>query len=86
MRSAADYYCDKPARLKIGNCERTPWCPKRPIAPDAGAALNASMPAPADRLVIALAQIASIVGDIDGNLARLRARARRGRRRSAPIS
>ena len=31
------------------------------------------MPAPADRLVIALAQIPSIVGDVDGNLARLRA-------------
>ncbi|THD42302.1 MAG: NAD+ synthase [Bradyrhizobium sp.] len=31
------------------------------------------MPAPADRLVIALAQIPSIVGDIEGNLARLRA-------------
>src|ERR1700759_1796497 len=30
------------------------------------------MPAPADRLVIALAQIPSIVGDIDANLARLR--------------
>ncbi|MGD0641802.1 MAG: NAD+ synthase [Roseiarcus sp.] len=30
------------------------------------------MPAPADRLVIALAQIPSIVGDIAGNLARLR--------------
>ncbi len=30
------------------------------------------MPAPADRLVIALAQIASIVGDIEGNLQRLR--------------
>ena len=28
---------------------------------------------PADRLVIALAQIAPIVGDIEGNLARLRA-------------
>src|SRR5580704_14836050 len=28
---------------------------------------------PADRLVIALAQISPIVGDIDGNLARLRA-------------
>jgi len=35
-----------------------------------------AMPAPADRLVIALAQIPSIVGDIEGNLARLsRARA-----------
>ena len=31
------------------------------------------MPAAADRLVIALAQISAIVGDIDGNLARLRA-------------
>ena len=31
------------------------------------------MPAPADRLVIALAQLAAIVGDIEGNLARLRA-------------
>jgi NAD+ synthase len=31
------------------------------------------MSAPADRLVIALAQLAAIVGDIDGNLARLRA-------------
>jgi NAD+ synthase len=31
-----------------------------------------TMPAPADRLVIALAQIPSIVGDIDANLARLR--------------
>src|SRR5580692_4914942 len=31
------------------------------------------MSAPADRLVIALAQIASVVGDIEGNLARLRA-------------
>ncbi len=31
------------------------------------------MPAPADRLVIALAQLAAIVGDIDGNLSRLRA-------------
>ena len=30
------------------------------------------MPAPANRLVIALAQIASVVGDIEGNLARLR--------------
>ncbi|MGP7982598.1 nitrilase-related carbon-nitrogen hydrolase, partial [Rhodoblastus sp.] len=30
------------------------------------------MPAPADRLVIALAQIPSIVGDIEGNLERLR--------------
>ncbi len=30
------------------------------------------MPAPADRLVIALAQIPSIVGDIEGNAARLR--------------
>ncbi|MGD1038836.1 MAG: NAD+ synthase, partial [Roseiarcus sp.] len=30
------------------------------------------MPAPADRLVIALAQIPSIVGDIEGNLKRLR--------------
>ena len=30
------------------------------------------MPAPANRLVIALAQISSIVGDIDGNLKRLR--------------
>ncbi|MBV8474547.1 MAG: NAD+ synthase, partial [Hyphomicrobiales bacterium] len=30
------------------------------------------MPAPADRLVIALAQIPSIVGDIEANLARLR--------------
>src|ERR1700691_1555057 len=30
------------------------------------------MPAPADRLVIALAQIASVVGDIGGNLGRLR--------------
>ena len=30
------------------------------------------MPAPAQRLVIALAQIASVVGDIDGNLQRLR--------------
>ena len=42
-------------------------------------ALNAAMPAPANRLVIALAQIPSIVGDIEGNLERLRARARRGR-------
>jgi NAD+ synthase len=32
-----------------------------------------AMPAPADRLVIALAQLAAVVGDIDGNLARLRA-------------
>jgi NAD+ synthase len=31
------------------------------------------MPAPADRLVIALAQLAAIVGDIEGNLERLRA-------------
>src|SRR5258708_14106708 len=31
------------------------------------------MPAPADRLVIALAQLAAIVGDIEGNLSRLRA-------------
>jgi NAD+ synthase len=31
------------------------------------------MPAPADRLVIALAQLAAIVGDIEGNLGRLRA-------------
>src|ERR1700735_1333748 len=31
------------------------------------------MPAPADRLIIALAQLAAIVGDIEGNLARLRA-------------
>ncbi len=31
------------------------------------------MPAAADRLVIALAQLSAIVGDIDGNLARLRA-------------
>ena len=31
------------------------------------------MPAPADRLVIALAQVAAIVGDIEGNLSRLRA-------------
>ncbi len=31
------------------------------------------MPQPADRLVIALAQIASIVGDVEGNLGRLRA-------------
>src|SRR5271154_3112214 len=31
------------------------------------------MSAPADRLVIALAQIASVVGDIGGNLGRLRA-------------
>src|SRR6202789_1370469 len=31
------------------------------------------MSAPADRLVIALAQIASVVGDIEGNLGRLRA-------------
>jgi NAD+ synthase len=31
------------------------------------------MPAPAERLVIALAQLAAIVGDIEGNLARLRA-------------
>ena len=31
------------------------------------------MSAPADRLVIALAQLAAIVGDIEGNLARLRA-------------
>src|SRR5271155_2720246 len=30
------------------------------------------MPAPANRLVIALAQIASVVGDIEGNLRRLR--------------
>ena len=30
------------------------------------------MSAPADRLVIALAQIASVVGDIEGNLGRLR--------------
>jgi len=33
---------------------------------------NATMPVPANRLVIALAQIPSIVGDIDGNLNRLR--------------
>jgi NAD+ synthase len=31
------------------------------------------MPAPADRLVIALAQLSAIVGDIEGNLQRLRA-------------
>src|SRR6266853_307322 len=31
------------------------------------------MSAPANRLVIALAQIASVVGDIEGNLGRLRA-------------
>ena len=31
------------------------------------------MPAPANRLVIALAQLAAIVGDIEGNLSRLRA-------------
>jgi NAD+ synthase len=31
------------------------------------------MPAPADRLVIAIAQLAAVVGDIDGNLSRLRA-------------
>ena len=43
------------------------------------------MPAPADRLVIALAQIPSIVGDIDGNLHACAKRAPR-RRRSAPTS
>src|ERR1700727_869786 len=31
------------------------------------------MSAPADRLVIAIAQLAAIVGDIEGNLSRLRA-------------
>ena len=39
------------------------------------------MPSPANRLVIALAQIPAIVGDIDGNLSRLRGARRGGRLR-----
>ena len=42
------------------------------FAPRAVAPQNGDMSAPANRLVIALAQIPSIVGDIDGNLKRLR--------------
>jgi NAD+ synthase len=41
------------------------------FAPRAAAPQNEAMPVPANRLVIALAQIPSIVGDIDGNLKRL---------------
>jgi hypothetical protein len=46
---------------------------RRDIARRRANAQNEAMPAPANRLVIALAQIPSIVGDIDGNLKRLSA-------------